>query len=107
MVPPLSINYVAETQVESGGPHESDQLEQARSACVVADHHALGLAVMVQRHLVRFATYATPRQHNHVPAEQSYHTKAALLVPAKSGVRRVQVVAVDPHAPGLDLSGYL
>ncbi|PNG63817.1 hypothetical protein TI06_23040, partial [Vibrio vulnificus] len=59
-------------------------LEEAQRVDVVAHQQVLGLLVVVEHHLLRLAT------------------DAGLLVAAERGVGRVQVVAVGPHATGLD-----
>ena len=67
----------------SGGDalHASEEPELLRA---VADEQILGLLVVVEHHLVILAA------------------DARLLVAAERRVRRVGVVAVGPHAAGLD-----
>src|SRR5262249_47685269 len=60
--------------------------EEAESIGAVADQQVLGLLVVVHDHLVRFAT------------------EAGGFVAAERRVCRIHVVAVGPHASGLDLA---
>src|SRR5690554_7499433 len=64
------------------------ELEEAQRAGAIADQQVFGLLVVVQNHLVGFATHA------------------GLLVTTEGGVRRVQMVAVGPHAAGLDAAAH-
>src|SRR5450631_2279217 len=61
-------------------------LEESQRLRAVTHQHILGLLIMIQHHLVRLTTHAR------------------LLVTAKRGVRRIGVIAVGPHASGLDAS---
>src|SRR6187431_1034308 len=58
--------------------------EESLGLIAVGDEQVLRLLVVVEHHLVVLAA------------------DARLLVPAERSVRRVQVVAVAPHPPGLD-----
>src|SRR5690606_31102881 len=62
--------------------------EEAQRVDVVADQQVLGLLVVVEDHLVGF------------PAD------AGFLVAAEGRVSRIEVVAVGPHAPGLDAAAH-
>src|ERR1700739_778248 len=59
-------------------------LEEAELLRAVADQHVLGLLVVIEHHAVGFAA------------------NAGLFVSAKRRMRRIGVIAIDPHAPGLD-----
>src|SRR5258708_27155375 len=68
----------------AGRIHLGRTSEEAQLVLAVADQQVLGLLVVVQHHLVGLAA------------------DARFLVAAEGRVRRVGVVAVGPHAPGLD-----
>src|SRR5579863_4616972 len=59
-------------------------LEEAELLRAVADQHVLGLLIVIEHHAMSFAA------------------DAGLLVSAKRCMGRIGVIAVDPHAPGLD-----
>src|SRR6218665_3638351 len=65
---------------KEGGPGS----EEAERLGRVADQHVLGLLVVVEHHLVRLAA------------------DARLLVAAEGRVCRIGMVAIGPHATGLD-----
>src|SRR5690242_7434257 len=67
---------------------ETRGLEEAERLRRVADEQVLRLLVVLQHHLVVLAA------------------DARLLVPAERGVGRVEVVAVRPHAAGLDAAAH-
>src|SRR5690554_4105038 len=69
---------------EITGPVKARALEESQRVDVVADQHVLGLLVVIEHHLVRFATYT------------------GLLVTTKGGMCRVLVVAVGPDTTGLN-----
>src|SRR5665213_4397934 len=58
--------------------------EEAQLLRAVADQHVLGLLIVVEHHAVV------------LPPD------AGLLVAAEGRMRRVEVIAVGPHTPGLD-----
>src|ERR1700734_4362449 len=58
--------------------------EEAELLRAVADQHVLGLLIVIEHHLVVFAA------------------DARLLVAAERRMRRIGVVAIGPHAAGLD-----
>src|ERR1700687_276204 len=58
--------------------------EEAECLRAVTDQHVLRLLIVIEHHLVRLAA------------------DARLLVATERGVRRISVVAVGPHAAGLD-----
>src|SRR5207342_726373 len=62
--------------------------EEAERVGVVGDQQALGLAVVVEHHAVVLAA------------------DAGVLVAAERGVGGVEVVAVGPHAAGLDAAAH-
>jgi len=64
-------------------------LEEAQFVFIVGDQHVLGVAVVLQHHLVGLTA------------------EARLLVAPKGRVRWIRVVAVHPHAARLDGSGHL
>src|SRR3954447_488271 len=72
--------------VPAGTPLGRRGSEEAQRLRAVADQEVLGLLVVVEHHLVVLAP------------------DAGLLVAAEGGVRRVEVVAVRPDPPGLDLA---
>jgi large subunit ribosomal protein L11e len=69
--------------------HLTAYLEESQLVLVVRDQHVLGVAVVVEHHLVILAA------------------ETRLLVASERSVGRVCVVAVDPHTTGLDGSWYL
>ena len=71
------------SRVEAG-----PSLKEPHRVLVVADQQALGLRVVLEHHPVVLAA------------------DAGALVAAERGVRRVLVVAVGPHAPGLDRAAH-
>ena len=73
----------------AGGGGNTRCSKEPELVLVHRDKHVLGLAVVVEHHLVRLAP------------------EAALLVPAERGVCRICVVAVDPHAARLDGARHL
>src|SRR5687768_2126114 len=65
-------------------PRSFDGSEEAEGLAAVADQEVLGLLVVVEHHLVRFAT------------------DARLLVATEGGMSRIGMVAVRPDATRLD-----
>src|ERR1700691_250579 len=67
-----------------GCPLPFESSEESKRLGGIADQHVLGLLVMVQHHLVRLAP------------------DARRLIAAEGCMGGIGVVAVRPHAPGLD-----
>src|SRR5205807_8256943 len=73
---------------DASGPRRSpyESSEEAELLRAVADQHVLGLLIVVEHHLVGFASHAR------------------LLVAAERRMSGIGVIAVGPHAAGLDVA---
>src|SRR3974390_3719866 len=79
--PPDRMPHVVRFVRRDGFAARSEEAELLRA---VAGQHVLGLWVVIEHHLVGLAAHA------------------GLLVAAERRVRRIGVIAVRPHPPGLD-----